>query len=228
MDRAFQKNVFWNPMGNIISSRRPSLREELLSLEEKIQKVELYLDVAQARKLNVNFWLNVVLFLIPPTVAVLVSMAGKISIVYGVMLFTAAVLLKKMANFFYSVKIRNNEKLLTAYRETQKLRVEELKKEVLYTETKKIIEKYETASDRKASRAKSDRQKKGLVDKITEVVLGSDPSTMYALICAKCFSHNGLVSPLEYNITKFRCYNCGHFNDKTIAGSSHEKKREDD
>eukprot|EP00866_Antonospora_locustae_P000926 jgi/Antlo1/926/2442 len=214
-------------MGNIVFSRRPSLREELLSLEEKIHKVELYLEVAHARKSSISFWINVVLLLTPPAAAVLVSLAGKKPIAYGSLLFVATFLLKKLTSIFYLSRIRNREKLLAAYRETQKLRVEELKREVMYTETKKIIEKYEIASDKTSSRTKSSRQKKGIVEKITDVVLGSDPSTMYALICARCFSHNGLVSPMEYRDVKFRCYSCDHFNDKTVAGSSHEDVQED-
>lgn len=214
-------------MGNIVFSRRPSLREELLSLEEKIRKVEMYLEVAHARKSGICFWINVVLLLTPPAAAALVSLAGKKPIVYGAVLCGAAFLLKKLANVFYSSRIRNSEKQLAAYRETQKLRVEELKREVMYTETKKIIEKYETAGDKTASRTKGGRQKRGIVDKIADVVLGSDPSTMYALICARCFSHNGLVSPAEYKEVKFRCYSCDHFNDRTAAGSSHEEKQED-
>lgn len=214
-------------MGNIVFSRRPSLREELLSLEDKIQKVELYLEVVHARKSSINFWINVALLLTPPSASALVSLAGKKPIVYGAMFFVAELLLKKLSNVFYSSRIRKSEKLLATHRETQKHRVEELKKEVMYTETKKIIEKYETASNKTAPRTKSSRQKKGIVDKITDVVLGSDPSTMYALICARCFSHNGLVSPTDYKDVKFRCYSCDHFNDKTVAGSCQEEMQED-
>jgi len=56
------------------------------------------------------------------------------------------------------------------------------------------------------------------IDKFADKLLGEDDSTVgiaqsrYALICEKCFSHNGLVKESEWENTQYRCPKCGHFN----------------
>ncbi|KAG8748580.1 hypothetical protein FRC10_003714 [Ceratobasidium sp. 414] len=59
---------------------------------------------------------------------------------------------------------------------------------------------------------------RGWIDKFADKLLGEDDSTVgiaqsrYALICEKCFSHNGLVKESEWENTQYRCPKCGHFN----------------
>ncbi|KAG8681649.1 hypothetical protein FRC09_017334, partial [Ceratobasidium sp. 395] len=60
--------------------------------------------------------------------------------------------------------------------------------------------------------------RRGWMDKFADKLLGDDDSTVgiaqsrYALICEKCFSHNGLVKESEWEDTQYRCPKCGHFN----------------
>jgi len=54
-------------------------------------------------------------------------------------------------------------------------------------------------------------------DKLADVILGDDdaagsPSSRYALICQKCFAHNGLVKESVWQDTQYICPKCGHFN----------------
>lgn len=217
------KHDFSKPMGNIISRQQPTLREVLLSLEEKIHKTELYLEAAKFRRSYISFWTNAAMLLAVPITALMVVFAGMSFVFYNLLFLAIVFFTKRFAGFFYAQKIRSNEKLLTAYKETQRLRVEELKKDVFYSETKKIIEKYDTSAVSE-TRTRDETKKRSLVDKVTDIVLGSDPSTMYALICANCFSHNGLAHPLEYKLAKFKCYNCNYLNDKT-GPTEEEHKR---
>lgn len=54
-------------------------------------------------------------------------------------------------------------------------------------------------------------------DKLADALLGDDdsstpPTSRYALICQKCFSHNGLVKESLWQDTQYVCPKCGHFN----------------
>ncbi|KAH8082795.1 hypothetical protein BXZ70DRAFT_900916 [Cristinia sonorae] len=54
-------------------------------------------------------------------------------------------------------------------------------------------------------------------DKLADAILGDDDSSApaasrYALICEKCFAHNGLVKENVWEETQYVCPKCGHFN----------------
>jgi len=55
-------------------------------------------------------------------------------------------------------------------------------------------------------------------DKLADALLGDDeggvasPSSRYALICEKCFTHNGLVKESMWEDAQYVCPKCGHFN----------------
>lgn len=56
-------------------------------------------------------------------------------------------------------------------------------------------------------------------DKLADAILGDDDSassasstSKYALICQKCFAHNGLVKESLWLDTQYICPKCGHFN----------------
>ncbi|GLB34401.1 putative predicted integral membrane zinc-ribbon metal-binding protein [Lyophyllum shimeji] len=64
----------------------------------------------------------------------------------------------------------------------------------------------------------SNPPRKQWYDKLADAVLGDDdhtpnPSTSrYALICEKCFAHNGLVKESMWEDAQYICPKCGHFN----------------
>ncbi|KDQ54254.1 hypothetical protein JAAARDRAFT_38419 [Jaapia argillacea MUCL 33604] len=55
-------------------------------------------------------------------------------------------------------------------------------------------------------------------DKLADALLGdeeasfSSPASRYALICERCFGHNGLVKEESYEDVEYVCPKCGHFN----------------
>ncbi|KDQ22573.1 hypothetical protein PLEOSDRAFT_1095009 [Pleurotus ostreatus PC15] len=53
-------------------------------------------------------------------------------------------------------------------------------------------------------------------DKLADALLGADdqapPSSRYALICEKCFKHNGLLPEAMWEDAQFRCIKCDHLN----------------
>jgi len=54
-------------------------------------------------------------------------------------------------------------------------------------------------------------------DKVADALLGDDESvnaatSRYALICEKCFHHNGLVKESMWEDAQYICPKCGHFN----------------
>ncbi|GAA5861751.1 hypothetical protein JCM3774_002693 [Rhodotorula dairenensis] len=58
---------------------------------------------------------------------------------------------------------------------------------------------------------------RSIMDKVADALLGvspeeTNPYNKYALICAKCFSHNGLCPKDEFEFVQYRCPRCGHFN----------------
>ncbi|TKA51701.1 hypothetical protein B0A53_05406 [Rhodotorula sp. CCFEE 5036] len=69
---------------------------------------------------------------------------------------------------------------------------------------------------------------RSIMDKVADALLGvspeeTNPYNKYALICAKCFSHNGLCPKDEFDFVQYRCPRCGFFNprrrDPPTAGS---------
>ncbi|CAE6472967.1 unnamed protein product [Rhizoctonia solani] len=67
---------------------------------------------------------------------------------------------------------------------------------------------------------------RGWLDKVADKVLGEDESPIgiaqsrYALICERCFSHNGLVKESEWETTQYVCPKCGHMNHSPRAKKS--------
>ncbi|GAA5966112.1 hypothetical protein JCM3765_002610 [Sporobolomyces pararoseus] len=73
-------------------------------------------------------------------------------------------------------------------------------------------------------------QSRSVMDKLADALLGVSPEEAnpynhkYALICQKCFAHNGLVPKDEFDFVQYRCPHCGHFNprrkDPLLPGGS--------
>ncbi|KAF9981925.1 hypothetical protein BGZ65_003416, partial [Modicella reniformis] len=50
-------------------------------------------------------------------------------------------------------------------------------------------------------------------DKIVDVIVGDEgPDTKFALVCGKCFAHNGLALPQEIDDIQYFCPKCNFFN----------------
>jgi len=54
---------------------------------------------------------------------------------------------------------------------------------------------------------------KSWYEKLIDGIVGEDgPSTKYALICRRCYAHNGLALPEEIDTMQYICPKCGYFN----------------
>ena len=54
------------------------------------------------------------------------------------------------------------------------------------------------------------------VDKVIDFALGDGPNNRYALICASCFTHNGLVKEDDLDSVRYRCVMCNYINGKKL------------
>lgn len=50
------------------------------------------------------------------------------------------------------------------------------------------------------------------LDKVLDFILNDGPNNKYALICTRCFGHNGLVREQEVGKARYRCMYCGTIN----------------
>ncbi|GAA5928204.1 uncharacterized protein JCM15063_003819 [Sporobolomyces koalae] len=61
-------------------------------------------------------------------------------------------------------------------------------------------------------------QSRSVMDKLADALLGVSPEEAnpqnhkYALICQRCYAHNGLVPKDDFDFVQYRCPHCGHFN----------------
>ncbi|XP_045207608.2 endoplasmic reticulum junction formation protein lunapark-B-like [Mercenaria mercenaria] len=51
-------------------------------------------------------------------------------------------------------------------------------------------------------------RERGTMDRLLEYLVGDGPQNRYALICANCFSHNGMAMKEEFEYITFRCCYC--------------------
>ena len=54
--------------------------------------------------------------------------------------------------------------------------------------------------------------RRSALDKVVDFVLGDGPNNRFALICASCYTHNGLVRPEEVATIRYRCVFCNWVN----------------
>lgn len=198
-------------MGIVVSRPKQSLREILFTLDEKIEKTRATLEKHRLQLSTFNLYSGIIfistiiispifLFNSPKQTPLVLFL---IAVFYGFMRLFSSFLVKR---------INNNENLLKNLKESQKKRIEELKKDSMFMETMSIVEKY---SDEGRDYNKDKQyEDSNVVDTLTNIVLGSDPSTKYALICSNCGAHNGLVHPRDYSITRFECFKCEKMNER--------------
>ncbi|AFN83727.1 putative integral membrane metal-bindingprotein [Encephalitozoon romaleae SJ-2008] len=198
-------------MGNVLSKNVP-LRESLVRLEEEISKKE-----KAGKKLSASLDGIRTKSLVGSFVAIVLSMMysyldGQSIILFGLGSAFGCYVVRCLLVYLYEMRIRRLESGLETLKERQKEQIALLKKEESFEATRKVIDKYESESMRRHYFGSIKQRRRGMMDSITDVVLGDDPSTMYALICKKCNHHNGLVHPNEYDLNEFYCYNCNELN----------------
>lgn len=56
------------------------------------------------------------------------------------------------------------------------------------------------------------QSEKGVLEKMVDYLVGDGPTNRFAMICAECCMHNGMVLKEEYEYTAFRCAFCNALN----------------
>ncbi|XP_054162659.1 endoplasmic reticulum junction formation protein lunapark-B-like [Oppia nitens] len=55
-------------------------------------------------------------------------------------------------------------------------------------------------------------QRRSVMDKLVDYVVGDGPNNRYALICIHCYSHNGMALKDEFEYIQYKCGYCKQFN----------------
>ncbi|KAF8967540.1 hypothetical protein BDZ97DRAFT_1755963 [Flammula alnicola] len=153
---------------------------------------------------------------------------------------------RRVVQIWYMKKGDAEEKTVKELMKRRRDKVEEIKKKTNYYSTRDLIQKYDEASPLatplrqrfppgqavpQTPQALTPAQplpppRKQWYDKLADALLGEDdpniasPSSRYALICEKCFAHNGLVKESMWEdaqidgilYSEYLCPKCGHFN----------------
>lgn len=201
-------------MGNVFSRSMP-LKESLMRLEEQIVREERSVKelTRTLRSLRRRIWTVSAIFVTATAAYAYLDNQSMLLFTFGGtgLCYVGGYLLTRL----YESRIRAVESALEVLRERQKEQIELLRKDECFETTKKLIDKYEGESAKRDYFSRVRQKERGIVDSVTDLVLGDDPSTTYALICKKCHYHNGLVHPSEYDLMEFHCYNCNDLNVRT-------------
>ncbi|KAH9410805.1 putative integral membrane zinc-ribbon metal-binding protein [Ordospora pajunii] len=209
-------------MGTVFSRSDP-LRQSLMKLEEQISRKEKKLKGIRISQGRLMMRSGVVSIAVVAT-CVLYSYAEEQSLLLvavgsGFMCYSVSY----FAKCLYRMRAMRIEAELEEMRDAQKEKIDMLKNDKSFEATKRLIDKYESESERRSYFEGVKQRKKRMIDSVADIVLGDDPGTMYALICKKCRYHNGLVHPSEYDLNEFYCYNCNELNIRSASKSADVK-----
>ncbi|EJW01768.1 hypothetical protein EDEG_00359 [Edhazardia aedis USNM 41457] len=221
--------ILMTPMGRIFSKPR-SLRDILYTLEEKIKKQEGRVKCSHKR----NEYIRGTFWKISFSIMSFVCLFAYLDATYKYLIPLTAIFLIFIyitLKFILEKHHFLKEKELFRLQELQKKNIETLKMDKVFLETKSIYDKYEKDQKKESNSDENEKikvSKRGLIEKVADVVLGEDQENKHALICSHCYMHNGLRYPHE-DISKFICFNCKMINTRRRNGKSNTNinERED-
>ncbi|EEQ81836.1 hypothetical protein NCER_101576 [Vairimorpha ceranae BRL01] len=204
-------------MGNVVSKKK-STRDVLKNLDKMIIKFENNKKSIVKSQSTANC-LTFYVFFILLTLSLIYAFCDEQSLVlFAIFPIISVCLLKFALSVFYNWRLENILLKLEDLREQQKEYIKILKEEDDYKATMELLEKYEGSTLRNTSFSRLSQKKPNVIEKVADIVLGDDPTKMYALICAHCHYHNGMVHP-EDRMTEYICYNCGTKNKRTFSSN---------
>lgn len=199
-------------MGNIVSKKKTT-REKVLILDKQI----LLLDIQKKKLIRSHLKYKKYLYVFSIFSIILSLIYAYIDnqniLIFLVLPFLITIVVNFLFSTIYDWRIENVIKKLEELKETQKENVEKLKKEEDFTQTVELLEKYDENTLRDTSFSRIQQKKKNVMDTVTNIVLGEDPSLKYALICKECLYHNGMIDQND-DLNGFVCYNCNAKNDR--------------
>ncbi|KAG2142731.1 uncharacterized protein EDB93DRAFT_1157247 [Suillus bovinus] len=161
------------------------------------------------------------------------SLLAKLAVLVGpvIILFT-----RRMMQIWYSWKGGREEKTLRVVTQKQRAKVEEIKKKTNYDSTRSLLEKYADPGTpirrtqlpsqphtplpaNPQAHLQTPVRQRNLPLQLSPTPQPIQPTrkrcvaaSRYALICQKCFSHNGLVKESVWEDTQYVCPKCGFLN----------------
>ncbi|EOB14183.1 hypothetical protein NBO_34g0033 [Nosema bombycis CQ1] len=200
-------------MGNILSkpkSTKATLKDLHFKITESEKKHKNLIRNNTKTKWRIIFWSGIF---------VLISLIFAFLDDQNIFIFLSIPILFStivyfLSSFYFSYRIDSYNLYVEELKEQRKELIEKLKTEENFLETIELVDRFEGDNTRHLHFSKINQKNKGVLSKVTDVILGGDPSKLYALICKECHYHNGMVPPGEYKVTEFVCYNCNTFNNK--------------
>ncbi|EOB11578.1 hypothetical protein NBO_1043g0001 [Nosema bombycis CQ1] len=200
-------------MGNIISkpkSTKATLKDLHFKITESEKKHKNIIRNNTKAKWRIIFWSGV--FVVISLVFAFLDDQNIFIFLSIPILFSTIVYF--LSSFYFSYRIDSYNLYVEELKEQRKELIEKLKTEENFLETIELVDRFEGDNTRHLHFSKINQKNKDVLSKVTDVILGGDPSKLYALICKECHYHNGMVPPEEYKMTEFVCYNCNTFNGK--------------
>ncbi|KAK6090462.1 hypothetical protein P3W45_000559 [Vairimorpha bombi] len=208
-------------MGNVVSKKK-STREILKILDKSITKAEN--DRKNIIKLQSysSYRIYSLCFILLIISILYAYLDNQSLLIFSLLPCIFSICLKYLVSIYYNWKLEKVCFDLEDMRDKQKELIDILKTEEDYIQTVELLGKYEDSSLRNTSFSRLTQKKKNVIDTVTDLVLGDDPSKMYALICKECNFHNGMIYP-EDDLEEYVCYNC---NTRNTRKKKKNKKEE--
>lgn len=198
----------------LVFSRKPTIKDRLLNLENEVIKNEYELNVLKRSSYYSTFFTSFLSIPIVSYFAYILEIPLIIALTLLFMTLSGVIYLLRTVK---RKKIEYKEKKLCALKQERKSLIEQCKNDVNFSVTKSIIERYEEEESRSTFFNQLKKKKKNALDSVTDFVLGSDPSSLNALICRNCGIHNGLIDPKNDDFAFFQCYSCNFRNERKDA-----------
>lgn len=200
-------------MGNFLS-RKTTIKNKLLKLEEKIAKTQEDLKTLQKHCGSYSYYLYLILLL--SIISIILSF--KEFTVYSSTFIVIVIFVA--LHYFYSwlitKRIARTISKIEAYKKEQFELIKEYKRQIDFDSTKSIIDKREDEESRDSFFKQVQRNKRDTVERFADYVLDNDPRKLNALICKECGVHNGLIDPKNDKIPYFYCFECKFKNKRNI------------
>lgn len=200
-------------MGNVFSKRN-TLKDRLLSLENTINKNEYELSSLKLGGLLGSITKS---FIISTTsILLLLYIFDLLRLLeFGISVFLICALICSLSILVYyylnqsrAKLMLRKQKLIEEMKQERKNLIDLCKNDTSYSLTKSIIEKYDEDESRASYFNQVQRKQRSTLDSVSDFVFGTDPEFMNALICSKCGNHNGLIDPKNDNFKSFYCFHC--------------------
>ncbi|WUR02928.1 endoplasmic reticulum junction formation protein lunapark (LNP) [Vairimorpha necatrix] len=199
-------------MGNVVSKKK-STREIVRNLDKLIIQTEKKKKNLVKSKASENICLFY-FFLIFLICSFLFALLNEYNLILFIFLPVVSIFfIKFVSSLVYSWRLESILVLLEDLHQQQKEYIQVLKSEEDYKDTIEILNKYEDSTQRNTSFSKISQKKSNLLENVADIVLGEDPTKMYALICTHCHYHNGMIHP-DDELSEYVCYNCGTKNQR--------------